>query len=141
MWSYQFLIRNVAIEHKSQRVVASFKWNCENPFIGEDNLEADELAADLQAFQQKMSEKGYDYDAIRNFSLQGVLSSAVISMNAETLHHLVKMRGSSELVGGFGGKAAIYFQRLVDDMWYKAKERAPWFFQELLHAPVVQETQ
>ena len=91
-----------------------------------------ELIVHSQAFMAEMRYRGYSFDDIRNASLQGVLSSAVISMNAETIHHLAVMRGSKELVGEFGGKAAVLFQKAMQQTWNLAKEICPWMFPEVL---------
>lgn len=132
LWRHQFVVRNVSPEQRSQRAVQSWRLEVLNPFKDEDAVEFEALIATSQGFMERMRGKGYDFDTIRNASLQGVLSPAVISMNAETLHHLAVMRGSTELVGEFGGKAAQLFQDAMQKTWDLAKEVCPWMFPEVL---------
>jgi len=132
LWRHQFVVRNVSPEQRSQRAVQSWRLEVHNPFQGEDAWDFTLLVRDSQDFMERMRAKGYGYDDIRNASLQGVLSPAVISMNAETIHHLARMRGSMELVGKFGGKAAELFQEAMQQTWDLAKEVCPWMFPEVL---------
>lgn len=132
LWRHQFVIRNVSPEQRSQRAVQSWRLEVHNPFQGEDATEFIGLIAKSQLFMERMRRKGYTFDDIRNASLQGILSPAVISMNAETIHHLARMRGSTELAGEFGGKAAELFQDAMQQTWDLAKEVCPWMFPEVL---------
>lgn len=132
LWRHQFIVRNVSPEQRSQRAVQSWRLEVYNPFKDEDAEEFETLIKHSQEFMEVMRKKGYGFDDIRNASLQGVLSPAVISMNAETVHHLAVMRGSQELVGEFGGKAAELFQQAMQQTWDLAKGVCPWMFPEVL---------
>lgn len=132
MWRHSFIVRNVAIEERSQRAVKSWEIPVYNPFQGDDAETFDGLIRTVSGFMQEMERKGYSRDDVRNASFQGAMHPAMLTMNAETIHHLVKMRGSKGIVGEFGGKAAPLFQMVADDMWTQAKNIAPWLFQEVL---------
>ena len=125
LWRHQFVVRNVAPEELSQRAIASHRLAVHNPFLGDDYTECQQLIQAVNSFMQRMAEKGYSRDDVRNMAPQGVLTNAVLSMNAETVHHLVAMRGQ-------GTHAAPLFQAFATELWDKCAERCPWLFRELL---------
>lgn len=129
---HKFIKENMEIEQRSERAIPSYHLPVLNPFRGADAQRWDDAIQFIHRFMQDMADKGYSKDDIRNCSFQGVLTPRVMSMNAETVHHLVWMRGSKELVGEFGGKAAPLFQEMTQQMWDLCRERCPWMFQQLL---------
>ena len=131
LWRHQFVVRNVWPEQMSQRALNSTKLKVLNEFEGGDKVEFELIIARVNEFMERMG-RSYGRDVVRNASFQGTLSSGVLSMNAETIHHLVVMRGSVELMGGEGGKAALVLQDAIGQTWDRAREVCPWLFQEVL---------
>lgn len=132
---HKFIKENMEIEQRSERALPGYRIEVLNPFgrINESDRQwFDYLVNEVHEFQSKMLKYGYTKDEIRNASFQGTLTPRVMSMNAETIHHLIRMRGSKELVQELGGRAAPLFQEMVGEMWELVQERCPWLFVEVL---------
>ena len=129
---HKFIKESIEPDQLSQRAVKSDRLGVWNPFKDDDSKEFYLLHDQTHNFIRRMREKGYTEDELRNASFQGVLVNRVISLNPETIHHLARMRGSKELVGEFGGKAAPLFQEMVGQMWEYSRGRCPWIFKEVI---------
>ena len=129
---HKFVKENVDREQLSQRALKSWELPVYNPFHGEAYQEFENLIVRTQEFMERMEKQGWSRDDVRNASFQGTLVNNLVSVNAETIHHLVVMRGSKDLVKEFGGKAAPLFQEMVGDVWSQSKEVCPWLFKEVL---------